>query len=86
MSATLELPKKELLPPLLRIGDVARLLSISPQSVRNLILSGDLKASDINAENAERKHVRITRDSLLKFYKRRFGHCLLDAMANSYQP
>jgi hypothetical protein len=86
MSATLELPKKEIVPPLLRIGDVARLLAISPQTVRNLIISGDLAASDINPEKTERKHLRITRDSLLKFYKKRFGHSLIDALANTYQP
>lgn len=86
MSATLEPPPKETLPPLLRISDVARLLSVSPQMIRNLIISGDLVASGINPETAERKHFRVTRKSLLTFYKRRFGHSLLDALTNSFQP
>ncbi len=86
MSATLASPKIETVPPLLKIGDVCKLLSISPQTVRNLIFSGDLVASTINPETTERKHVRVTRDSLLKFYQKRFGHSLLDAIAHSFQP
>ena len=86
MSATLASPKKETVPPLLKISDVCKLLSLSPQSVRNLIISGDLAGSEINPENAERRHIRITRDSLLKFYQKRFGHSLLDALSHSFQP
>ena len=86
MSATLASPKKVTVPHLLKISDVCKLLSLSPQSVRNLIYSGDLAASIINPATTARKHVRITRDSLLDFYEKRFGHSLLDALAHSFQP
>jgi len=87
MTATLELPKKQTLPLLLKIGAVAKHLAVSRQTVRNLIFNGELEAYRVNSEKAlEREHLRITRDSLLKFYRKRFGHSLIDALANSFQP
>jgi len=80
--------KKELVPPLVKIRDVAMLLSISRQSVRHLIESGDLDASEINSTTQERqrRHVRVTRKSLLDFYSKRFGHSLTRALANPFEP
>jgi excisionase family DNA binding protein len=86
MTATLELPKKQILPLLLKISAVAKHLAVSRQTVHNMILSGDLEAYRVNANTSERQHVRISRDSLLKFYKKRFGHSLVDALANAFQP
>ena len=80
------IPKKELVPPLVKLTDVARYLSISRCTVRNLIASGDLNASKINPTAKERKHVRVTRESLLGFYKKRFGHSLTRALANPFDP
>jgi hypothetical protein len=79
--------KKEPVPLLVKIRDVAKLLSISRQSVRHLIESGDLDASEINSTTKERRrrHVRITRESLLSFYKKRFGHSLGQALANPFE-
>jgi hypothetical protein len=62
------------------------LLSISRHTVHHLIDSGDLEASDINATTKLRKHLRITRTSLLRFYKKRFGHTLQRALANPFEP
>ena len=80
--------KKELVPPLVKVRDVATLLSISRQSVRHLIESGDLDASEINstAKQRQRRHVRVTRASLLGFYKKRFGHSLTRALTNPFEP
>jgi hypothetical protein len=80
--------KKEPLPPLVKIREVATLLSISRQSVRHLIESGDLNASAINStsKRRQRHHVRVTRASLLGFYKKRFGHSLTLALANPFEP
>ena len=84
--------KKELVPPLVKLRDVATLLSISRQSVRHLIESGDLDASAINSTAKckppakPRRHVRVTRASLLGFYKKRFGHSLTRALANPFEP
>ena len=69
--------KKEPLPPLVKVKDVARLLSVSRQTVHHLIDSGELSASDINpSKKKQRLHVRITKRSLLGFYKKRFGQDL----------
>ena len=78
--------KKELVPPLVKVRDVASLLSVSRHTVHHLIDSGDLAASDINSTAKERKHVRVTRNSLLKFYQKRFGHSLTRALANPFEP
>ena len=78
--------KKELVPPLVKVRDVANLLSVSRHTVHHLIDSGDLAASEINSMSKERKHLRITRKSLLTFYQKRFGHSLLRALANPFEP
>ena len=80
--------KKETVPPLVRVREVATLLSISRDTVHNLIDSGDLKASEINpaTKEKERKHMRVTRRSLLGFYRKRFGHSLVLALAHPYEP
>jgi len=78
--------QKELVPPLVKVRDVASLLSVSRHTVHHLIDSGDLKASKINSTAKERKHLRVTRNSLLTFYKKRFGHSLLRALANPFEP
>jgi len=82
-SATL---RNEPVPPLVRVRDVAALLSVSRQTVHHLIESGDLSASGINATPKERKHLRITRKSLLTFYKKRFGHSLTRVLTNPFEP
>jgi Helix-turn-helix domain len=82
-SATLQ---KEPVPPLVKVRDVAALLSVSRHTVHHLIDSGDLDASEINSTSKERKHLRVTRKSLLTFYKARFGHSLLRALANPFEP
>ncbi len=73
-------------PPLVKVRDVAALLSISRGTVHNLIHSGDLMASGINSSKKERRHLRITRKSLLSFYQKRFGHSLTRALANPFEP
>jgi hypothetical protein len=79
--------KKEPVPPLVRVRDVASLLSVSRHTVHNLIESGDLKASEINSSRKKKRlHVRVTRDSLFGFYRKRFGHSLTRALANPYEP
>jgi hypothetical protein len=66
---------KALEAPLLKIRDVASLLSISRQSVRALLESDELKAHELNLSRKKKKrtHVRITRKSLAAFYYKRFG-------------
>ena len=79
-------PKKELVPPLVKVRDVATLLSVSRHTVHHLIDSGDLAASEINSTTKQRRHLRVTRASLLVFYKKRFGHSLTRALANPFEP
>jgi excisionase family DNA binding protein len=77
---------KNPIPPLIRIRDVATLLAVSRCTVYALIDSGDLKASKVNSSNAhERLHRRVTRESLLEFYKKRFGHALNHALENPFK-
>ncbi len=65
--------------------EVAKLLSVSRQTVHNLIQSGDLRASLVNpSRQSRRRHVRVTRDSLMTFYKKRFGHPLRRALVNPF--
>jgi len=79
------LVQKEPVPVLVKIREVARLLSVSRHTVHQLIQSGDLVASNVSPSNQQaRKHVRVTRGSLLKFYKKRFGHHLKQAMDNPF--
>jgi len=61
---------KSPLPPLIRIREVAKLLSISRASVHALIDSDDLAASKVSpSPKKKRQHVRITRQSLCDFYR-----------------
>jgi hypothetical protein len=78
--------KKEPIPPLIKVREVAKLLSVSRQTVHGLIDSGDLKASEVNpSKQKERLHRRVTRQSLLSFYKKRFGHPLTHALKNPFE-
>lgn len=78
--------RKEPIPPLVKIREVAKLLSVSRCTVYALIDSGDLKASKVNAtKNNKRLHRRVTRESLLVFYKKRFGHALNHALENPFE-
>ncbi len=78
-------PPKPSLPPLLKIRDVAKLLSVSRATVHALIDSGDLDATRVGpSEKKQRLHVRVTRQSLCGFYKRRFGHPLDRALENPF--
>jgi excisionase family DNA binding protein len=78
--------KKEPIPPLVKFREVAQLLSVSRCTVRALIESGDLQASEVDASaNKLRRHRRVTRKSLLSFYKKRFGHPLNRALENPFE-
>lgn len=78
--------KKGPVPPLVKVNSVAKLLSVSRTTVHALIHSGDLSAEEINPSSSKtRRHLRITRDSLIKFYKRRFGYTL-DRALNPEEP
>ncbi len=78
--------EKEPVPPLVKVRDVAKLLSVSRSTVHNLIDSGDLKGSKINPRKKKRNHLRVTRESLLAFYQKRFGHSLTRALAHPFEP
>ena len=80
--------QKEPVPVLVKVGEVAKLLSVSRHTVHSLIDSGELSASKVTPPPRKRvrprRHVRITRDSLLKFYQKRFGHPLKQALDNPF--
>ncbi len=78
---------KPTLPPLLKVREVAKVLALSPASVRMLLVSGDLAGSEIvpRRKKKQRVHVRITGESLAKFYKKRFGHDLERAQLIPFQ-
>jgi len=77
---------KEPVPPLVKVREVAKLLSISRTTVHGLIDSGDLTAKKINpSPRKKRDHKRVTRESLLSFYKKRFGHPLARALENPFK-
>jgi hypothetical protein len=77
---------KEPVPPLLKIRDVASLLSVSRATVHALIDGGDLQASQVGpSDKKKRLHVRVTRKSLCGFYQKRFGHSLDRALENPFQ-
>ena len=79
--------QKDPVPPLVKVRDVATLLSVSRHTVHHLIDSGDLDASEINSSSKkQRRHLRVTRKSLLDFYSKRFGHSLTRALANPFEP
>jgi len=76
---------KEPLPVLIKIRDAAKLLSISRATVHALIDCGDLQACQVNpSDKIKRMHLRITRGSLLGFYRKRFGHPLEQALENPF--
>jgi excisionase family DNA binding protein len=78
--------EKSPLPPLIKVREAAKLLSISRASVHALIESGDLAASKVSpTTKKEREHVRITRKSLCGFYRKRFGHSLNLALENPFE-
>ena len=80
-------PAKVTVPPLLKIREVSKLLSLSRGSVQALIESGDLEAQPLNPTSKRRMkrlHVRITRESLLNFYQKRFGHPLQRALQSPF--
>jgi excisionase family DNA binding protein len=78
---------KEPVPPLIKVREVAKLLSISRATVHALIQTGELAASKVGpkTKKKQRVHVRITRKSLCSFYQRRFGHPLDRALANPFE-
>ncbi len=78
--------QQESVPPLVKVREVAQLLSVSRSTVHHLIDSGDLDASKINSTKKKRRHVRVTRESLLGFYRKRFGHSLTRALAHRFEP
>lgn len=77
--------KKTALPPLVKVNQVTKLLSVSKTTVHNLIDSGDLKAGSLNSSAKTRKHVLVTSASVEALYQKRFGHSLLRALANPPQ-
>jgi excisionase family DNA binding protein len=81
-------PRKEPVPPLIKVREVAKILSISRATVHALIESGDLAASPVGPDSKRKKrvHVRVTRKSLCGFYKERFGQPLDRALENPFQP
>jgi excisionase family DNA binding protein len=86
MITTYHIPPKESIPPLLKIRDVAKLLSVSRATVHALIEQGDLAASQVGpSDKKQRLHVRVTRKSLCGFYKKRFGHALDRALENPFE-
>jgi hypothetical protein len=70
-------------PALVKVCQVAELFAVCKPTVYKLIESGQLEGADISAEAAQWRHLRVTRDSLLRFYKKRFGHSLERALANN---
>jgi hypothetical protein len=81
-----DIRRKPPVPLLVKISDVAKLLSVSNSTVHKLLDSGALAGSEINSGTKERKHFRVTRASLLKFYQKRFGHSLIRALENQFEP
>jgi excisionase family DNA binding protein len=84
VDSVLRKPAPEM-PVLVKVREVAKLLSVSRATVHHLIQDGDLLAADVNpGQRRARKHVRITRASLMLFYRKRFGHPLRQALANPF--
>ena len=87
MITTSRPPSKPPLPPLVRVRDVAKLLSVSRQTVHALLENGDLEGSPVNpSRKKQRQHLRVTRESLARFYRKRFGHSLDRALLNPFTP
>ncbi len=74
------------MPVLVKVREVAKLLSVSRHTVHALIQNGDLSASEVNPtmKRKTRRHVRITRASLLRFYQKRFGQPLRHALVTPF--
>jgi hypothetical protein len=95
MSTNSNILNKEPVPLLVKVCEVAKLLSVSRHTVYHLIDSGDLLAKPINPTKKKktarpgkvkpRTHVRVTRDSLSKFYEVRFGQPLANALVNPFK-
>ena len=82
------LKSKLFLPPLLKVREVAKILSLSRVSVQKLIDSGDLDASELTPTARRKKkrvHVRVTSESLAAFYQKRFGQQLDRVLHNPLQ-
>jgi hypothetical protein len=83
--------EKPPVPILVKVSHVAKILSVSKCTVHKMIECGDLRASEINPEikakpkKKTRRHVRVTRKSLLALYRKRFGHSLQDALVLSFE-
>jgi hypothetical protein len=78
--------KMEPIPPLIKVCHVAKVLSMSRHTVHALIECGDLTAEEVNpSKQKKRRHVRVTRTSLFRFYKKRFGHTLQRALENPFE-
>jgi hypothetical protein len=88
MITNYHLPTKDPIPLLVKVRDVAKILSVSRATVHALIDSGDLDASKVGpSKKKKRIHVRVTRKSLCGFYQERFGHALNQALAiTPFQP
>jgi excisionase family DNA binding protein len=82
MTTSLVSRPRPVTPPLLKVRDVAKLLTVSRQTIRALIESGDLEAHALNPnpKKMKRSHVRITSKSLSRFYQKRVGHDLDPAL------
>jgi excisionase family DNA binding protein len=77
---------KEPVPPLIKIREAAKFLSISRATVHALIEKGDLQASEVSPSSAKkRRHVRITRESFCGFYKKRFGQDLSRVLVSPFK-
>lgn len=60
---------------LLTIQETADVLLVSPTTVRNMIDCGALDAGHLGSSpNPQRQHRRITRESVERLQKQRFGH------------
>ena len=51
------------------IGEAAEMLDISTRSVKNFITDGKLEAFTVSDTKAERRHLRVTAESLRSFIK-----------------
>lgn len=85
---TNDAPKsKHSLPPLLKVREVAQILSLSRATVQALIECGDLAASEVSPtrRKKQRVHLRIPLKSLAQFYKKRFDQELEHVLQNPLQ-
>jgi excisionase family DNA binding protein len=86
MITNYNIPSKAPLPPLVKVREVAKLLSISRSTVHALLDTGELTGSQVGPRKSQKRiHVRITRASLCSFYQKRFGHPLYQALENPFK-